>query len=460
MRIHKLGGACLAIAALVAMALAASAHANAQSSNASDLSIASAALAPQSLDPVTNAQVAAVASPGIPLPRAREAIAVQGAVEQNGLVGELEAALGEAFGGVWYEPAAAQLNVGVTSPEAARNAEAVAVRAGLGMHVTEIPVHSSEAELVAAQKRWSRRLDDLFERKEVSSAISTEDNAVVIELGSEVPRAELSAIEDQASDAGVNVSVARVSAPKLQLINEARCRKFESSKAFCDPTIVGGTSLEDSGATKEPQCTVGPAVAQLKGSTELYVLTAGHCIKAAGESFFTLNKEGTKTEEIGKVAAFLSEAAGNNADVAAIKVEKEPWKKAGETPITPAIAPWDKTKEVEPFIVKGENKPAQKAMSCISGQTTGFQCGMILNTAVKVGKLEKLVEVGTVVTGGGDSGAPWFSEAGKLVEGTHVGKHPVTKNSVFQELQFSFQRFKEVSKLELELLTEGNQKRM
>ena len=459
MKIHKLGGACLAVAALGAMALAASAHANAQSSSASDSSIASAALTPQSLDPLTNAQVAAVAGSGIPFPRAREAIAVQGAVERNGLISKLEAALGEAFGGVWYEPAAAQLHVGVTSQDAARTAEAVAGQAGLGLHVTETPVRSSEAEIVAAQKRWSRRLDDLFARKEVSSWRSMEDNAVVIQLGSEVPQAERTAIEGEASGARVNVSVVGASVPKLTLIDEAQCRQFEAKKAFCDPTIVGGTSLEES-AVKTPECTVGPAVAQPKGSTELYVLTAGHCVTKVGESFFVLNKAGTKTEEIGTAAAFLSEVGGNNADVAAIKVEKEPWKKAGETPITPAIAPWDKTKEVEPFIVKGENKPAKGAMTCISGQTTGFQCGPILKVGVVSFKIIELVEVGTVVTAGGDSGAPWYSEAAKLVEGVHKGKDSVTKNSVFQDLQFAFKRLKEVSKLELELLTEANQKRM
>jgi hypothetical protein len=452
----KLGGACLVVAALVAMAVAGSAHANARSSDSSALSMV---VAPPSLDPLTSAEVQAVASLGVPLPRAREATAVQGAVERSELVGKLEAALGEAFGGVWYAPAAAQLHVGVTSQDAARIAEAVAVRAGLGLYVTETPVLSSEAELKAAQKRWSRHLDDLFAREEVSTSLAIEDNSVVIELGSDVPEAERAAIEDQASGAQVGVSVLSVPVAKLRVIPEARCRTFATDKAFCDPTIVGGTSLEN-GAVKEPICTVGPAVAQTKGSTELYVLTAGHCVKKVGESFFSLNKEGTKTEEIGKAAALLSEEVGNNVDVAAIKVENAFWKKAGETPITPAIAPWDKAKEVEPFVVKGENKPAAKGPTCISGQTTGFQCGVVLKTGIKVGKLEELVEVEKVVTGEGDSGAPWFSQGGKLVEGTHAGKHPVTKNSVFEDLQFSFKRLKEVSKLELELLQEANEKRM
>jgi V8-like Glu-specific endopeptidase len=65
-----------------------------------------------------------------------------------------------------------------------------------------------------------------------------------------------------------------------------------------------------------------------------------------------------------------------------------------------------------------------------------------------------------IKTLGGDSGAPWFSEKEKLVQGTHVGEIKATGIPVFEALQWSIKQFKEISKLELELLTEGNQKRM
>ncbi len=453
MKTHKLGGACV-VAVLFAMALAASAHANAQSSTAPTVPMI---VAPPSLDPLTSAEVTAVAQTGIPLPQAKRAIMVQSAVEREALVNELEAALGDAYGGVWYVPAAAQLHVGVTSQNAARIAEAVAVRAGLGLYVAEIPVDSSAAELSTAQKELNRRLADLLAREEVATRASVEDNTVYVELGSAVPAGERTALEGEASEASVDVVVTVAPGPKLGVALQAQCRAFKPSKANCDPQIVGGTTLEN---IVGPECTTGPAVAQPKGSTEIYVLTAGHCIVEAKESFFAVNKEGTKTEEIGKVAAFLNPKAKNNADVAAIKVENAFWKKAGEIPVPPKIAQWSGAVETEPFKVKGEAEPVAKAATCISGQTSGFHCGVIKEIGMTFGLLEELVEVEKTKTEGGDSGAPWFSEKEKLVQGTHVGENKETTNPVFQPLWWSFQRLKEVSGLELELLTEKNEKRM
>ncbi len=455
MKHYKLSGAC-AIVALIALALAGSAQASAQSSAAPT---APMIVAPPSLDPLTNAEVAATVRMGIPLPRAREAVEVQSAVERNNLINKLKAALGDAYGGVWYVPAAAQLDVGVTSVAAARIAEAVAVRAGLGLYVTEIPVDSSNAEIAETQKRLNRRLADLFARNEVTTWGSVEDNSVHVELGSEVPADERASLEAEASKSAVEVVVTHAPRPKLRVVLEARCREFEKNKANCDPTIVAGTRLEDSG--KVP-CTTGPAVAQPKGSTEIYVLTAGHCVKKVGDSFFATNKAGTKTVEVGKAVAFLSPEAKNNADVAAIKVENAFWKQAGVIPVIPAIAEWKAKMETEPFKVKGQTPPALKAKTCISGQSTGFSCGTILKKELtSEAGIEELVEVGTAKSEGGDSGGPWFSEAGeKKVEGIHHGRNEANNNPLFEPLEFVLQRLKEVSKLELELLTEANETRM
>ena len=240
---------------------------------------------------------------------------------------------------------------------------------------------------------------------------------------------------------------------------EGGCKTFEPDKAHCDPTIVGGASLEYS---MGPMCTVGPAVAQPKGSTEIYVLTAGHCVAAANESFFATNKdEKEKTKEVGKTAAALSAAKKHNADVAAVKVEGNFWQEEKkEIPVVPTIAAWSKKEATTPFKVTGETAAVEEETSCVSGQTTGFQCGLVKEkgVGVTVGALKEQVEVELVETKIGDSGAPWYDVEG-LVQGTHVGKTPAGF-SYFQTLKWSFQRLKEVSKLELELLTTKNEKRM
>ena len=59
---------------------------------------------------------------------ASESEAVEAEIARTGVVGKLEAAMGGAFGGVWFEPSVAQLHVGVTSPASRRQAEGVAAQ--------------------------------------------------------------------------------------------------------------------------------------------------------------------------------------------------------------------------------------------------------------------------------------------------------------------------------------------
>jgi hypothetical protein len=453
----KLSGACGVVAAVVAMAVAAPAQADARSLTAP---VAPTIVPPLSLDPLENAEVAAVAQLGIPLPRAREAVAVQSAVEREDLVNRLEAALGAGFGGVWYAPAAAQLDVGVTSSSSASIAEAVAVRAGLGSSVTEVPVRSSSAELAATQNALDRSLAGLRAREEVSTQASAQDNTVYVNLGSAVPPGDRAAIESEASETLAQVVVSSASRRNLGVRPEARCKVFKAMEAYCDPTIVGGATLEEAVG---PECTIGPAVLPPK-STETYILTAGHCVEEVGEKFFSLNKAGTKTEEIGKAVAYLEgEIKEDNVDVAAIKVENEFWRQPGEIPVIPAIALWNEKAENEPFKVKGQAAPVENAATCISGQKTGFHCGTIKKVKLALGTLKELVEVEIGKepnTAGGDSGGPWFTKEERMVQGVHTGKNPVSKLPVYEDLAFALKRLKEVSALELELLTEANEKRM
>ncbi|MGB7686595.1 MAG: S1 family peptidase [Solirubrobacterales bacterium] len=453
----KLGGACVVIAAMVVMAVGAPAQAKLESPNASDLPIASAALTPGGLDPLANAELLAVTRLGIPIPRAREAIAVQNAVERENLISKLDAALGDAYGGVWYVLEAAQLHVGVTSPAAAQIAEGLAVQAGLGLRVIAIPVRSSEAELKQAQRRLDRRLADLLAGEEAMTWRAAEDNSVHIELGSEVPADERAAIEEEASNAPVEVIVTSASSPNLGVTPQAQCRKFEAQKAYCDPTVTAGITLEDD---ISPWCTAGPLVLPPKGSTDTYVLSAGHCYKSTKEKWSSSEKTGAVKEVIGEVVAIVSEANGDNADVAAIKVENPVWRKAGDIPVVPAIAVWDKAKETNPIKVEGQLAPAAKDPTCNSGQISGYQCGTIKATGLSAGKLKEMVEVEGIKTQFGDSGGPWFSKETGLVQGIHTGENKGNGNPVFEDLKWALKRLNEVAKLDVELLTTKNEKRM
>jgi streptogrisin C len=367
-------------------------------------------------------------------------------IGRTDVVKELEAAMGSAFGGVWFEASTAQLYVGVTSPASRRAAETVSSRVGLSANVTEVSVRSTRAELVVEQQRLSHRLADLFAQEEVSTSIAPDNNAVEVELGSAVPMAEREALEREAAAADVNVFIDVVPSSQLVASRLKQCEIHAKSAAYCDPTIVAGVSLESVG---NERCTVGPAVrltdkSTKENTTKTYVLTAGHCIASKnggglGADWFTWNKATEKTE-IGSAVEFLFPET----DVGVIQVNNPGnWVTEGLTPVTPMVAMWSKTAESDPTEVTAQQKPAKNIETCYSGQTSGTNCGKILNESVEKtiqGQLTKnLVEVELGTGEGGDSGSPFFKKsAPSEVEGTLVAGSAT--RTYFHSLETSFSK--------------------
>lgn len=442
---------CTAVA-LVALLLAAFAYSAAQGSTASAIGEA-------------------------PADRSPEAAEAEAALTRTGLASRMDAALGNAFGGIWFEPATAQVHVGVTSAASRRGAEALAAKAGLAATVTETPVRSTWAQLEAAQDRWDSRLGDLLSQGEVATALAADYNAVEVELASTVSPARRATLERESANDSVNVLIDAAPYPHLRVEAQARCVKFEKTKAFCDPTIVGGVSIDgEVVGGKRSTCTGGPAVilaepATTADATKTYILTAGHCIAkdgGTGKSWFAYNKEGEEKgeKEIGPSITFLNAAT----DVGVIEVTTKYWAKAEDPPVVPVIASWNKAAESNVFPVIEKRTPVKNTNSCISGQMTGTACGEIIKTdqTIEVEEVvtENLIEVKGVTTEQGDSGAPWFAEKQfkeatpkAYVEGTHVGTKGETGNPVFQSLDTSFAELNNLKGLNLKLLTEANQKR-
>jgi Trypsin len=426
----------------IGLAVAALAYANAQGS------VAGGATAPAG-------QRAAPA-------RSSQASEVEATIGRTDVVEKLEAEMGSAFGGVWFEPATAQLYVGVTSPASRQAAEAVSAQVGLSADVTEVPVRSTRAELVAEQQRLSPRLAGLFAQEEVSTSIAPDNNAVEVELGSAVPAAEREALEREAADADVKVSIDVVPSSQLGGVSRLKqCKKHVKNEAYCDPTIVAGVSLESAGGER---CTVGPAARLVDKSTtanttKTYVLTAGHCINSAkgggvGAKWSSWNKNGEK-KEIGPAIEFLFPET----DVGVIEVNNPgAWVVEGLTPVTPKVAMWSKTEESEPTEVTAQQKPVKGVETCYSGQTSGTNCGKILNESVEEviqGELTKnLVEVELGTGEGGDSGSPFFKKsAPSEVEGTLVAGSAT--RTYFHSLETSFSKLA----TKLKLLTSANKGR-
>jgi hypothetical protein len=434
--------------------------------------------------------------------RSSRATEVEAAIARNDLTARTEAALGSDFAGIWFDPPAAQVHVGFTSAAARRGAEAVAAQVGLAEAVTETRVASTWAQLDAAQARWDRRLDDLFDRSQVSTALDPKRNAVTVELASTVPAARRVALERAAAAESVDVSISVAPYPDLGVEPQARCNAFVPAMAACEPTIVGGVTIHgplvkqkefeeseegEKGEDFEEEefvaagegllmkkCTAGPAVivkkpADKATATKTYILTVGHCVDpnraggGVGGKWAAYNKKGVP-EEVGPVIAYIN----NLIDVAVVEVTTKYWAKANDpAPVTPAVMPWA-AKEADPLPVIQQNPPMLDAFSCVSGQKKGFSCGKIIKlnqtTTVNGVKKTELTEVQGATTEGGDSGGPWISEAeykkgSAFVEGIHVGRKKSTGNPVFQPLSVSLPELKKQKGLDLELLTQANEKR-
>jgi hypothetical protein len=402
---------------------------------------------------------------GISPAHAYRAIGVQSTIAESGLVSEIEGAMANTYGGMWFEPATAKLHIGVTSPASRRTAEAIVARAGLTDAVTETPVRSTWAQILAAQKQWNLRLANLLARAEAQTALAPQSNAMVVTLGSSVPPSERAVIEHEARTASVSVAFAVAARPQLGIIPESmktECNIFKKNEAFCNKTLTSGVTIKTATGGR---CTAGPMAIPKVAKNETYLLTAGHCIVYSGgvnETWYAFNRAGTK-EAIGPAAEVVFPT---KADVGAIKIDNPGyWVNSGKDPVFADTAEWTKNSETS-YPVAGERLPVAGNTDCHEGQTSGQSCGMI--TAVGVtgdfgeeGTTENLVEIEGAISEGGDSGGPWLFITTKaneaLMEGMHVGKGVLTKDRIFYEPLTT--AFKELKGLNLELLTTSNENR-
>jgi hypothetical protein len=439
-----------AVIVAIALAIAALAYANAQGSVAGETAPTEGA-APQ---------------------RSNQASDVEAAIARTNAAGKLRAALGSDFGGVWFDSSTAKLHVGVTSQLSRRNAEAVAMQLGLSEHLVEIPVQSTYAELEATQDRLNHRLADLFEGGQVQTWLMPDRNAVGVELGSSVPPSRRADLESAAAAEQVDVSINVLPGPRLDRIQAGRCGKFVPGAANCNPTIVGGVTIERA----NKGCSAGPAVllknrANKAAATATFLLTAGHCIAGAGGNglpWYAYEKGSTTKKEIGPAITHIN----GPTDEGLIEVnDPGDWAKDKDAiPVIPAVAAWDGSKETDPTIVTSQTEQMMDGKSCLQGQRSGKRCGKI--TKVNVTDtfsgvtLEKLIQVdlGSTKAGGGDSGAPFAVEADPgAIEGIMVAYNDEGggegKLVYYQPLKVVFDRLENERMMSVELLKKDNEYR-
>ncbi|HEU4944758.1 MAG TPA: hypothetical protein VFT10_06310, partial [Solirubrobacterales bacterium] len=369
-------------------------------------------------------------SPGGSSGEAQKRQEAEAAVVRTGAVNEMEAALGDAFGGAWFDESAPLLRIGVVSSEGRSIVEAVAARFGLASIVVPTPVRSTRPELFTAQEELNRQLADLFANGEVGTLLQPQHNSVLVQLGSGVPAERRAELNRDVALTGVDVAIATMDRPQLGPRPEARCNEWKQHNAFCNKPIVAGVTIE-----AKKGCSAGPAIRATdpKLPTSTFILTAGHCIVNGGgydEKWFAFDKSAHKTE-IGKAIQYLVSEKG---DVGVVTVAPGSyWSEKGSVPVEPTIAPFAAgKKEPEPFPVVGKNKPTVNMMSCRVGEASPLSCGKITGENGTFESLKGVTVKGLITVSGansavGDSGGPWFAKAQYeevpskgWVDGTHV----------------------------------------
>ncbi len=377
MKLIKTIGACIVAAAAVSGAVASASYADAPNSEglgplaASPFSNTDPTTPSIPVDQLRAEEIAVLTNQGISPAHAMRALHVQGKVAREDVVGKIEAATGSAYGGAWFEPAAAQVHIGVTSSGSRRAAEEVIAQDGLASEVTLTSVRSTWAQLEAAQKLWNQRLAALFRRKQVKTALSAEHNAVYITLSSSVPTPERAVLEHEASNADVNVFVTVVPSTELggtTAGEKTECNKFETLKAYCNKPLTSGVSLK---SEAKELCTTGPLAIPTANVNETYVLTAGHCGKEK-ESWFSFYKNG-ELNEIGKSKTFKWDLGG---DFGEIEIENAAWQELGAEPLFAVTAEWKANNERSYQVIR-EGPNMEKTTVCHDGQTSGGSCGEI-----------------------------------------------------------------------------------
>jgi hypothetical protein len=403
---------------------------------------------------------------GVAPARASETMELLGELTHTSFLRKLLAVMGGEYAGVWLEPAEAQLDVGVTSPLGWREAAQLVTQARLTGQVALIPVHATWTQLVATQKRWNHRLASLFARADVETSLNPQDNVVVVTLSSSVPSRERAAAEREAAASGGVAVIANTSSSHLGVSQEAesKCDLFAEDLAFCNKPITPGVTIVSENGWV---CTAGPLAIPKTDKARTYLLTAGHCIQKARREpgalarpkWYAYNIKGERLE-IGQSSQHFNNAS---ADIGAIKVDNPGnWVLEGATPVFAVTAEWKKLEE-KSFPVKGEEAPIVGAPNCIEGQTSGAVCGTIRTIGVTAGSanttglVEDAPEAGRN-TAVGDSGGPVIKETkGEyVVEGAHKGKKRDTELPVYEPIATGL---KELSKLNLELLTTANETR-
>jgi hypothetical protein len=291
-------------------------------------------------------------------------------------------------------------------------------------YVQMVPVRSSWNELLAAKKRLYHQLGSDFAAQEAILSLDPTTNAVVVELSSDLPAAEIARLRGLAAAESVNVRV-EVKAPSHFRVNAAVC----NSARYCDRPIRGGTTIVGAGS----RCTDG-FLARSRSDNKPYVLTAGHCLHGNtlhSTPWYATDAANNVQYAIGPAWNAKQDSEG---DAGIIQIASTShW----YSPKAPEIVRWANP-TTEHVTIHSTGEPYVGLNQCHEGSTSGKQCGtdQAENVSVAIAYESGTITVNhlsqnSACSSPGDSGGPW--EANNVAYGIDLAGRQCPNATSFYE---------------------------
>jgi hypothetical protein len=361
------------------------------------------------------------------------------------MAGELERALGDRYGDLWFDPHTGRVKVGIVGGDTALAARLIA-RRKLTAVTDLVAVRHSYAELkqaaawlTAETARANPRTDNGLV-KGLAVWRLPDKNVVELDLphGQRLTTAQQATVSEARRRLGGKLTLGTWSGRMRDLACYWAFGEFQ-----CDPPLRGGVMMYTRNASGgyDPQCTVGfNAKSTVDG--KWYVMTAGHC-GPPGRTFYVYQPRDRQFHVLGHMhncvwAGDTRCVYSGDDDEGIITIDNVPgWDPKPWVFVHAWVGLNDRTTENPGYPIYGTGGSKLGMRVCVSGGVSGTSCGNV--EELGGGSLARV----NLCTTHGDSGAPIFSgqKAYGLLKGTNNPDDPC-EDRLYQGITEATQRLR------------------
>ena len=299
----------------------------------------------------------------------------------------------------------------------------IAGRRGILAETDFVTVPYTQAELEQKQDDTRKRIEDIIDAGRARTGYNTKSNMVVVTVIAALPPLEEARVNDLAKISGVTVR--RLNVPTLT------GRLVACNVTYCNPPFRGGRGIRQAGDVNPTsdfpfaECTAAFIARDNTNPSQLWFLTAGHCIFFAGLPWEA--KDESNSWSVVGFSGFdsFSGAPGRDAGKVSISAANVGGGWASPTP-EPFVVVKNSSNPLDSIIFTNYNPEYEiKATSwssigkvlCRTGMMTGTECGTVSElgadeTSVgpdgKTWTFRKMGEIDVCGAKDGDSGSPLY----------------------------------------------------